>query len=60
MAPVLKALGVIVTKAFATLASQTLLEWLLFKVADALVESTKTPHDDMFLKKFKEGYEQSK
>lgn len=56
----LKALGAIVTKLFATLATEVLLEWMLFKAAEALVKSTKTPYDDEWLAKFKESYETTK
>lgn len=52
----LKALGAIVTKLFAALATEVLLEWMIFKAAEALVKSTKTPHDDEWLEKFKESY----
>ncbi len=52
----LKALGSIVAKLFATLATKTLLEWMLFKMLEAYVESTKTPHDNDWLKKFKQEY----
>lgn len=56
----LKALGAIVTKLFAALATEVLLEWMLFKAAEALVKSTKTPYDDAWLAKFKESYETTK
>ncbi|ANY29513.1 hypothetical protein BOX07_gp02 [Pseudoalteromonas phage PH1] len=52
----LKGLGVVATKMFATFASEVMLEWLLFKVAEALVKSTKTTKDDEWLNKFKEEY----
>ena len=52
----LKALASIVTKLFAALATEVLLEWMLFKAAEALVKSTKTPYDDEWLLKFKESY----
>ena len=56
----LKALGAIVTKLFATMATEALLEWMLFKAADALVKSTKTKYDDEWLEKFKESYKDIK
>tara|TARA_R110000822_G_scaffold310397_1_gene443040 strand:- start:5142 stop:5339 length:198 start_codon:yes stop_codon:yes gene_type:complete len=52
----LKALGAIVTKLFAAMATEVLLEWMLFKAAEALVKSTKTPYDDEWLDKFKASY----
>lgn len=52
----LKALGTIVTKLFATMATEKLLEWMLFKAAEALVKSTKTPYDDEWLVEFKAAY----
>jgi len=56
----LKALQSIVTKLLAALATEVLLEWTLFKVAELLVAKTKTPHDDEWLAKFKESYYSSK
>lgn len=56
----LKALGAILVKLFAAMATEVLLEWLLFKVAQLLVDSTKTKHDNEFLKKLKEAYEEGK
>lgn len=41
----------ILTKA----ASKEVMEWLLFYVADVIVKSTKTPHDDAFLAKLREA-----
>jgi len=52
------ALGTVVsilTKA----ASKEVMEWLLFYVADIIVKSTKTPHDDAFLAKIKEANEKA-
>lgn len=34
------------------------IKWLFFFIADKIVKSTKTDHDDEFLKKVKESYEQ--
>lgn len=53
---ILAALRAIFIKLIAAIAAKSLLEWLLFWVADAIVKSTKTPHDDEFLKKLKESY----
>jgi len=54
----LKALGTILTRLFATMATEVMLEWLLFKTAEAFVQSTKTPCDDEWLRKFKESYKE--
>ena len=54
----LKALGVILVKLFTAMASEVLLEWLLFKVAQLIVDSVETKHDDEFLKKIKDVYQQ--
>jgi len=40
----------------ATAASKELLEWVLFKAAEAYTKSTKTEWDDTGLRKFKETY----
>jgi hypothetical protein len=53
----LKALGAILVKLFAAAASEAMLEWLLFKVAKVIVDSTKTPHDNEWFTKFKEEYD---
>ena len=36
------------------LASREVMEFVLFEIGDAAVKSTKTPHDDRWLEKFKE------
>jgi len=41
-------------------ASKDVMEWLLFYVADMIVKSTKTPHDDAFLEKIKEANDKAK
>ena len=56
----LKALGVIITRLFAAMATEALLEWLLFKVAKLIVDSTETKHDDEFLRELKKSYDKSK
>lgn len=55
----LKALSAIVLKVIATLGSQQMLEWLLFKTAKMITDSTKTTVDDEFYVKFKKDYEKS-
>ena len=52
----LAALRSIFIKLIATMATKSLLEWLLFWAADAIVKSTKSPHDDEFVKKLKKTY----
>ena len=51
-----KALLSVGTKLLASLATRELLEWALFKVADVVVESTETAHDDEFIKELKKSY----
>jgi len=48
------------TKLAASVATEKMLEWLFFRVAEELVKRTDTRHDDDFLKQVKELYEQSK
>ncbi len=55
----LKALSGIALKVIATLGSQQMLEWLLFKTAKMFTDSTKTKVDDEFYVKFKKDYENS-
>lgn len=38
------------------MASKPLIEWVFFRVAEGIVKSTKTEHDDEFLEKVKEIY----
>lgn len=52
-----KALLATVTKMFMAIATQEMIEWLLFRVAGEIVKSTKTPHDDEFYAKLKELYD---
>lgn len=52
----LKALSTIALKVIATLGTQQMLEWLLFKTAEVVTDSTKTPVDNEFLTEFKEKY----
>ena len=56
----LKALGAILLKLLAVVAAQDVLEWMLFRLAKVITESTKTPHDDAFVEKIKEVYEDGK
>ena len=49
-------LGTILTKVLIASCSESMLKWTLFKVAEAIVKSTKTPHDDEWLEKLKKEY----
>ncbi len=55
----LKSLSTIALKIVATLGSQQMLEWLLFKTAKMITDSTKTPVDNEFYAEFKEKYEKT-
>lgn len=44
------------TKLLVSLASEKMIEWAFFKIAEAVVKSTSTPHDDEWLAKMKEVY----
>ena len=44
------------TKVFMTVASAQLMEWLLFYVAEQIVKTTKTTHDDKFFSEIKKAY----
>ena len=46
MAILLKALATFGTKLFMSFATEQMIEWLFFHVAQKIVESTKTPQDD--------------
>jgi hypothetical protein len=50
------ALKSILTKIFLSMASEKVLEWLLFWTVDMIVKSTKTPHDDELAHKVKAAY----
>lgn len=43
-----------------SLISEKFIEWAFFNLAEKIVKSTATPHDDEWLKKIKESYEESK
>lgn len=44
-------------KLVATLASEKMVEWAFFKIAEGIAQSTATPHDDEWVEKMKEMYE---
>ena len=56
IAILLKALATLGTKLFMSFATDAMIEWLFFHVAQKVVESTKTTQDDEFIKKLEEIY----
>lgn len=54
----LKALISLGTKLLASFATEKLLEWALFKVADAIVQNTENTYDDEFVEKLKEVWDE--
>lgn len=62
MAPILQGLAkgalAVLIKILTAAASEQLIKWLFFRVAEELVKRTDTQHDDDFLAKVKEAYEQ--
>lgn len=54
------ALKKLLTQLAISLISEKFLEWAFFNLADKLVQSTATPHDDEWLAKIKEAYMDSK
>lgn len=60
IALLIQAVIAIGTRLLVSLASEAMIEWAFFKIADAVVKSTKTPHDDEWLAKLKEVYAQRK
>ena len=53
----LKSLATLGTKIFIAVASGPLIEWAFFYLAEAIVKTTKTPHDDAFLAEIKANYD---
>jgi hypothetical protein len=53
---ILKSLMAFGTKLLMSFASEKLIEWAFFYVADQIVKSTKTDHDDKFLEEVKKAY----
>lgn len=49
----------VLLKIITAAASEQLMKWLFFKIAEELVKRTDTLHDDEFLAKIKEQYEQN-
>ena len=53
---VVKGLTAFLTRLLVTLASEQMIAWAFFKVAESVVKSTKTTKDDEFLIKIKDLY----
>lgn len=51
-----KGVTIFLTKLLTSLASEKMIEWAFFKVAESVVKSTNTPQDDAWLDKIKEVY----
>lgn len=53
---IVKGLTAFLTRLLVTLASEQMIAWAFFKVAESVVKSTKTPQDDAWLEKVREVY----
>ena len=51
-----KGVTIFLTKLLTSLASEKMIEWVFFQIAEAVVKSTATPQDDAWLQKIKELY----
>ena len=51
-----KGVTIFLTKLLTSLASEKMIEWAFFQIAEAVVKSTATPQDDAWLQKIKELY----
>ena len=51
-----KGVTIFLTKLLTSLASEKMIEWAFFQIAEAVVKSTTTPQDDAWLQKIKELY----
>ena len=54
---VVKGLTAFLTRLMVTLASEQMIAWAFFKVAESVVKSTKTTKDDEWLEKVREVYQ---
>lgn len=52
-----KGLTAFLTRLLVTLASEQMIAWAFFKVAESVVKSTKTTKDDEWLEKVREVYQ---
>ena len=51
-----KGVTIFLTKLLTSLASEKMIEWAFFEIAEAVVKSTSTPQDNVWLQKIKELY----
>lgn len=51
-----KGATIFLTKLLTSLASEKMVEWAFFKIAESVVKSTATPQDDEWLEKIRELY----
>ena len=51
-----KGVTIFLTKLLTSLASEKMIEWAFFQIAEAVVKSTATAQDDAWLQKIKELY----
>ena len=51
-----KGVTIFLTKLLTSLASEEMIEWAFFQIAEAVTKSTATPQDDAWLQKIKELY----
>lgn len=51
-----KGTTIFLTKLLTSLASEKMIEWAFFKIAESVVKSTATPQDDEWLGKIRELY----
>jgi hypothetical protein len=54
---IVKGLTAFLTRLLVSLASEQMIAWAFFRVADAVVKSTKTQKDDQWLEKIREVYQ---
>lgn len=54
---VVKGLTAFLTRFLVTLASEQMIAWAFFKVAESVVKSTRTAKDDEWLEKVREVYQ---
>ena len=51
-----KSVTIFLTKLLTSLASEKMIEWAFFQIAESVVKSTATTQDDVWLQKIKELY----
>ena len=49
----------VLLKVITAMASEQLMKWVFFRIAEEIVKRTDTPHDDAFLEKIKQEYERN-